>query len=86
MFIELAALVFGGVFYVFGEPLVKLVVRVKQARHDKVQQSPQLFKRYEYVSHGLIGYSHLAWSSGLEYRSRGDDCGNGNQAKFSTEH
>jgi hypothetical protein len=43
MFVEFAAFILSGVLDVFGEPFVELVVRIKKARHDEMQQSPQLY-------------------------------------------
>ena len=43
MFIEFAAFIFSCVLNVFGEPFVELVVRIKKAWHDEMQQSPQLY-------------------------------------------
>ena len=41
-FIQLGGLVLGVPLDVLAEPLVELIVRVEQGRHDKVQQGPQL--------------------------------------------
>ena len=43
MFVEFAAFIFSCVLDVFGEPFVELVVRIKEAWHDEMQQSPQLY-------------------------------------------
>ena len=43
MFVEFAAFIFRCVLDVFGEPFVELVVRIKKAWHDEMQQSPQLY-------------------------------------------
>jgi len=43
MFVEFAAFIFSCIFDVFGEPFVELVVRIKKAWHDEMQQSPQLY-------------------------------------------
>ena len=42
--VELAALILRCVLDILREPLVELVVRVEQARHDEVQESPQFCK------------------------------------------
>ena len=41
--VELASLVLCGILNVLREPFVELVVRVKQGRHDEVEQGPQLW-------------------------------------------
>jgi hypothetical protein len=43
MFVEFAAFIFSCILDVFGEPFVELVVRIKKAWHDEMQQSPQLY-------------------------------------------
>jgi len=43
MFVEFAAFIFSCVLNVFGEPFVELVVRIKKAWHNEMQQSPQLY-------------------------------------------
>jgi hypothetical protein len=43
MFVEFAAFIFRCVFDVFGKPFVELVMRIKKAWHDEMQQSPQLY-------------------------------------------
>ena len=40
MFVELAALVLGGVLDVLGEPFVELVMGIEETRHDEVQKRP----------------------------------------------
>ena len=42
MLVELATFVLRSILDVFGEPFVELVVRVEQARHNEMQQGPQL--------------------------------------------
>lgn len=49
-------LVFGVAFDVLGEPLVKLIVGIKQCGHDEVQQGPQLRDRNN--THTFIHRSH----------------------------
>ena len=41
VFVELAAFVLSSVLDVLGEPLVELIVGVKQTRHNEVQEGPQ---------------------------------------------
>jgi hypothetical protein len=43
MFIELAPFILRCVLNVLREPLAELVVRIKEAWHDEMQQSPQLY-------------------------------------------
>ena len=42
MLVELAALVLRSILDVLGEPLVELVMRIEQTRHDEMQQRPKL--------------------------------------------
>jgi len=37
VFVEFVALVLSSILYVFREPLVELVMRIEQTRHDEVQ-------------------------------------------------
>ena len=43
--VEFAPLVLGSILDILREPLVELVVRVEQSRHDEMEESPQLCKR-----------------------------------------
>ena len=43
MFVEFAAFILCCVLNVLGEPLAELVVRVKEAWHNEMQQSPQFY-------------------------------------------
>ena len=87
VFVELAALVLGRILDVLREPLVELVVRVEQARHDKVEQSPQFCTEIRYDgTRCSAGAAHPASSFGWEYRLGGDGSCNGSRAKSSSEH
>lgn len=37
MLVQVIAFVFGGIFYVFREPFVEFIVRIKEAGHDEVE-------------------------------------------------
>ena len=41
-FVELAALVLRSILDILGEPLVELIMRVKKAGHDEMEQCPEL--------------------------------------------
>lgn len=51
-------LVFSVALDVLGEPLVKLVVGIKQRRHDEVQQGPQLRDSNNIQSSTVLSCSH----------------------------
>lgn len=54
MFVEFAVFIFSCVLDVFGEPFVELVVGIKKAWHDEMQQGPQL-----YAANLIIGEVHI---------------------------
>jgi len=58
MFVEFAAFIFSRVLDVFGEPFVELVVGIKKAWHDEMQQSPQL-----YAADSINGEDPYSWKS-----------------------
>lgn len=69
VFVELAAFVLSSVLDVLGEPLVKLIMRVEQAWHNEMQQSPQFYTRATSTRDEVDGrYTHLAWNSEWAYR------------------
>ena len=62
--VQLAALVLSRVLNVLREPLVKLVMRVEQARHDEMKERPEFYKIVDEKAGGkrCIYTTYLAWS------------------------
>ena len=54
MLVQFAALVLGSILDVFGEPLVELIMRVEQAGHDEVQQSPEFWSAVRTLAYTKI--------------------------------
>lgn len=50
-FVELAALVLRSILDIFGEPLVELIMRVKKAGHDEMEQCPELYVKVSDCRH-----------------------------------
>ena len=69
MLVQLAALVFSGIFNVFREPFIELIVRVEEARHDEMQECPKLYQCTTVFSTRRVREllnTDLAWSSESE--------------------